>query len=42
MQMEGLETTFLTKIHGENMMIPFNTTLPGLYFYDIKKNLKKK
>jgi len=33
MQMEGLETTFLTGLHGENMMIPFNTTLPGLYFY---------
>jgi len=29
MQMEGLETTILTGIHGEKMMMALNATLPG-------------
>ena len=29
MQMEGLETILLTGLHGEKMMMVFNTTLPG-------------
>jgi len=28
-QMEGLETTILTGLHGERMMMVLNTTLPG-------------
>lgn len=28
-QMEGLETTILTGLHGEKMMMVLNTTLPG-------------
>jgi quercetin dioxygenase-like cupin family protein len=28
-QMPGLETTILTGIHGEKMMMALNTTLPG-------------
>jgi quercetin dioxygenase-like cupin family protein len=28
-QMEGLETTVLTGLHGERMMMVLNTTLPG-------------
>ena len=28
-QMEGLETTILTGLHGEKMMMALNTTLPG-------------
>ncbi len=28
-QMEGLETTILTGLHGEKMMMTLNTTLPG-------------
>lgn len=28
-QMEGLETTVLTGLHGEKMMIALNATLPG-------------
>jgi len=28
-QMEGLETTVLTGLHGEQMMMVLNTTLPG-------------
>ena len=27
--MEGLETTLLTGLHGEKIMMVFNTTLPG-------------
>lgn len=27
--MEGLETTILTGLHGEKMMMAFNATLPG-------------
>ena len=42
MQMGVLETTFLTGLHGENMMIPFNTTLLGLYFYNMKKKTVSK
>ena len=29
MQMEGLETTILTGLHGEKMMMALNATLPG-------------
>ncbi len=29
MQMEGLETTILTGLNSEKMMMTFNTTLPG-------------
>ncbi|MFX1426850.1 MAG: cupin domain-containing protein [Promethearchaeota archaeon] len=29
MQMEGLETTILTGLHGEKMMMTLNATLPG-------------
>ncbi|KKL69079.1 hypothetical protein LCGC14_2118530 [marine sediment metagenome] len=29
MQMEGLETTILTGLHGEKIMMVFNATLPG-------------
>ena len=29
MQMEGLETTILTGMHGEKMMMALNATLPG-------------
>ena len=29
MQMEGLETTILTGLRGEKMMMAFNATLPG-------------
>ncbi len=28
-QMDGLETTVLTGLHGEKMMMAFNATLPG-------------
>lgn len=28
-QMEGLETTILTSLHGEKMMMALNTTMPG-------------
>lgn len=28
-QMEGLQTTILTGLHGEKMMMTLNTTLPG-------------
>jgi len=28
-QMDGLETTILTGLHGEKMMMVLNTTLPG-------------
>ncbi|MFX1328831.1 MAG: cupin domain-containing protein, partial [Promethearchaeota archaeon] len=28
-QMEGLETTILTGLHGEKMMMALNATLPG-------------
>lgn len=28
-QMEGLETTVLTGLHGEQMMMVLNATLPG-------------
>jgi len=28
-QMKGLETTILTGLHGEKMMMVFNTTQPG-------------
>jgi quercetin dioxygenase-like cupin family protein len=30
-QMEGLETTILTGLHGEKMMMALNATLPGNY-----------
>ena len=41
MQMEGLETTILTGLRGEKMMMAFNATLPGHSFLHIHINMSK-